>query len=314
MSTAVIGRFLDHLRGERRCSEHTLRAYAADLDDLTRFLVEREGPAPELATRADLRSYLAALHRRGLARATIGRRLAALRSFYRFLESGSEIEGDPAAHLYGPKSQRKLPLFLPESDAARLMEAPEASTAPGRRDRAMLEVLYGAGLRVSELVGISNGDLDLDAGAVRVTGKGARERLAPLGRSAVRALRAYLGCRADLLYPAWSSMAADLGGSGAPLFINRRGGRIGVRSVRRLVDRYSARALLGARGHPHRLRHSFATHMLARGAELHAVRELLGHASLATTQIYTHVTPERLRETLERAHPRGGAEEGEGAR
>ena len=312
MSGSAIARFLAHIEGERRCSPHTLRSYSTDLSDLERFLAERGIEDPAASTRSDLRAYLAALHRRGLARATVARRLAALRAFYRFLESEEEIGADPAAHLYGPKSRRDLPGFLTEPDAARLMEAPDASTPGGSRDRAILELLYGSGLRVSELVGLSNGDVDPGKGSVRVTGKGARQRLAPVGRVAAEAIGAYLAIRSLLLYPARAAMASELGRAEGPLFINRMGGRLTARSVRRLVDTYSKRTFLGARGHPHRLRHSFATHLLARGAELHAVRELLGHASLSTTQIYTHVTPDRLRETLERAHPRGGDSATEG--
>jgi integrase/recombinase XerC len=301
--------FLDYLRAERRYSPHTLRAYATDLEALTRFLQERRGAGDAAllcADRKDLRAYLASLQEAGLAPTTISRRLASMRSFYRYLLITGQLESDPAAHLIGPRSQRDLPHFWSEQEVARILTAAVDGTAAGRRDLAILEVLYGSGLRVSELAGLDNRDLDLIAGSVRVLGKGARERLVPLGRLAARATADYLAVRADLLYPAAAERRTLLDQASAPLFINRQGRRLSVRSVRRLVNRCGERIAPAGRAHPHRLRHSFATHLLARGAELHAVRALLGHATLSTTQVYTHVTPARLRSTLERAHPRGG--------
>lgn len=306
MSQALIDQFLAHLKSERHYSPHTLRAYSSDLRALASFLGQRGCSSMAEAKRKDLRSYVASLSHAGRARATVTRHLAALRAFYRFHEATGTINEDPAAHLFGPRAKKNLPQFWSEAETERLLTAPQAGTPTGLRDRAILETIYGAGLRVSELVALDNRDLDLPGGSLHVLGKGARERLAPIGAVAVAALERYLSARSELLYPARAGLATELGRARAPIFINRRGDRLSARSVHRIVATCSARSLHGAHGHPHRLRHSFATHLLARGAELHAVRELLGHASLSTTQVYTHVTPERLRQAVESAHPRAG--------
>ncbi len=311
MTAPLTAGFLEYLRAERRFSPHTLRAYSTDLNALAAFLEERRGEGESAlanAARKDLRAYLASLQEQGLAATTISRRLASMRSFYRYLVITGKIPADPAAHLFGPRSRRDLPHFWSEEEVSELLRVAVDGTPAGRRDLAILEILYGAGLRVSELVGLDNRDLDLIAGSVRVLGKGARERLVPLGRLAASAATDYLAVRADLLYPAVAQRAKFLDEATAALFINRSGGRLSARSVRRLVSRCGARLATAGRSHPHRLRHSFATHLLSRGAELHAVRALLGHATLSTTQVYTHVTPARLRSTLERAHPRGGGD------
>jgi integrase/recombinase XerC len=233
-----------------------------------------------------LRGFLVALNGKGLSRATVARYLAAARSYTRFLAREGILAKDPARALRAPSGRRPLPLHLGEQDVGRLVEAADAP-----RDRAILETLYGGGLRVSELVGLDRDDLDLRAGVARVRGKGRKERLAPLGTAAVRALRDYLDGRPAVADP-------------RPVFLNRHGSRLTVRSVHRLLGAAALRAGVDPRTTPHTLRHSFATHLLDRGADLREVQELLGHRNIATTQIYTHVSVERLKKVYDRAHPR----------
>lgn len=284
MKTAKwIDRFLDRLT--QSSSEHTVRAYRADLGELAAFLKEEELSLAAL-NRRHLRAFLARLKKRGLKASSIARRMAAIRSFFRFLVREGALKTDPSGALRTPRNQRPLPLHLGEDEVARLIDAAQTG-----RDRAILETLYGGGLRVSELVGLDRDDLDLRAGIARVRGKGRKERLAPLGGSAVRALQAWL------LEPR---------GDGDPraVFLNRRGTRLSSRSVARLLDTAVQEAGLDPRTSPHTLRHSFATHLLDRGADLREVQELLGHQNIATTQIYTHVSLERLKQVYESAHPR----------
>jgi tyrosine recombinase XerC len=288
----LAGRFLDHLARERNLSPQTLRAYDADLRDFHAFLTDR-GTSLLDVDASILRAYLGGLRRRGLARSTCARRVACLRGFYRQLVTWGELEGSPAASLRAPRKERNLPRFLEEEVAAEFVTAPaEVDSLAGLRDRAILETLYSTGARVAELCGLDRGDLDLDAGLARVTGKGSRERQVPLGRPAVAALRDYL------------ALAGGERDSAAPVFRNRSGGRLTTRSVRRVVERWRRRHGLPEDLTPHTLRHSFATHLLARGANLRDVQELLGHASISATQIYTHVTYERLQELYEAKHPR----------
>jgi integrase/recombinase XerC len=239
---------------------------------------------PAQVTHRFLRGFLVELNGRGLAKSSVARYVAAVRSFTRFLAREGAIESDPARALRSPSPRRPLPLHLGEDEVSRLIDA-----ATGERDRAILETLYGGGLRVSELVGLDRDDVR-DAVA-RVRGKGRKERLAPLGRAAAAAIDAYLAARPRPADP-------------RPLFLNAQGRRLSDRSVHRLLKACALRAGLDPRTKPHTLRHSFATHLLDRGADLREVQELLGHASIATTQIYTHVSMERLRKVYERAHPR----------
>ena len=295
---AAITRFLRYLLVERNASELTIKSYREDLMALAQYLTESYGrtPEPPEITALDLRGYVAALHEAGYARSSVARRLASLRSFFRFAQREGLVDGNPAKPLRNPRPERKLPHFLSTDEVGKLLEAPPADTPMGLRDRALLETMYSAGLRVSECVGINDGDLELDAGLVRVRGKGRRERLAPLGTFAVKALNRWLQVRQ--LSP------KEPRGPDAPVFVNRFGRRITTRSVARMLEKYLKQTGLDLRTTPHTLRHSFATHLLDRGADIRSVQELLGHKSLVTTQIYTHLSTAGLREAYQRAHPR----------
>jgi integrase/recombinase XerC len=300
----LIERFLEHLEHERGLSEHTLRAYRADLETFLAFLsAYLERPAGELeAGEVDLialRAHLAALAARGLGKRTQGRSVAALRAFFRWASRVGEVAVDPAARLRTPKAPRTLPRHLRPGEIEDLIEAPSGDGFAARRDRAILELLYATGLRVSELVSLDWLDIDLGDRLLRVVGKGSKERQVPFGRQAERALRAWRQAIEPLQAP--DPLDADA------VFRNQRGGRLTDRSVRRVLDRAMA-ATASARGtHPHAVRHSFATHLLERGADLRAIQELLGHSSLSTTQRYTHVDVDRLLSVYRDAHPRARA-------
>lgn len=287
-------RFLRYLKIERNCSELTVKSYGEDLAILIEYLEDVQGsiPRPGLIAPMDLRNYVAALHDAGYAKSSIARRLACLRSFFRFAQREGLCQSNPAKPLRNPRPDRKLPHFLSGREIGRLLLAPDASQSAGLRDRAILETLYSAGLRVSELVGINLDDLDLSDGLVRVRGKGRRERLSPLGSHAVQAVRR------------WIKVRQPDRRNGQVLFLNRFGSRLTTRSVARMLDKYLKQTGLDLRTSPHTLRHSFATHLLNRGADIRSVQELLGHKSLVTTQIYTHISTARLLKAYERAHPR----------
>jgi integrase/recombinase XerC len=291
---AGVERFLVHLEKGRGASPHTIRAYGTDLVLLLSFLQSKEVTSPEEVTPLHLRMWLADLTERGLSATTRARRLAAARALFKFLVREGTLASSPALGLRSPRRPRRLPHFLSKSEVGRLLEAPGEGDRYGVRDRAILETLYSTGCRISELTGLNEEDLDLRGGVVRIRGKGRKERLAALGRFAVGALSDYLPFR-----------RAAVASPGEPgVFLNRFGTRLSERSVARLLDKYIARAGLAARTSPHTLRHSFATHLLDAGADLRSVQELLGHKNLETTQIYTHVTVERMRKIYDRAHPR----------
>ena len=294
----AIARFLQFLRVERNASELTIKSYREDLQALLTYLETQHGTCPEPGTLTvlDLRGYASSLHEAEYAKSTIARRLASLRSFFRFGMREGWASHNPAKPLRNPRKSRNLPHFLSHDEVGRLLVAPRGADPAALRDRAILEVLYSAGLRVSELVGINDSDLDLAHGVVRVRGKGRRERLAPLGSHAVRALSAWLPVRR--LHPQVARQAER------PVFVNKFGARLTTRSVARMLDKYIAESGLDGRTSPHTLRHSFATHLLDRGADIRSVQELLGHKSLLTTQIYTHVSTANLKAVYERAHPR----------
>jgi integrase/recombinase XerC len=286
---AAVGSFLEHLSVERGASAHTLRSYTADLTEFSRFLAD-EGIAglPAADTRA-VRAYLAGLHRRRLSKATIARKLAAVRSCFRFLARRGRLESNPARGVRSPRLGRRLPAFLSLDEARDSLDAGPGPDASGARDHALIEVLYGTGLRVAEGCGLDLDDLDEGRRTVRVVGKGDKERVVPIGERALEALDAYLALR---------------GRRRGALFLNRRGGRLTARSAHRIVRAWARRAGLDQRVTPHTLRHSFATHMLSAGADLRLIQELLGHSRLSTTQRYTHVSPEHLMKVYDRAHPR----------
>ncbi len=296
---SAIARFLQYLRVERNASDLTVKSYREDLTALVDYLAESRGGrscTPGAVSVLDLRGYVATLHEAGYAKSTIARRLASMRSFFRFGQREGWTDTNPAKPLRNPRKDRSLPHFLSAEEIGRLLEAPPADEPMGLRDRAILETMYSAGLRVSELVGLSQGDLDLQSGVVRVRGKGRRERLAPIGSYASRALGKWLRVR--------KLSATEPTGAEAPVFTNKFGRRLTTRSVGRMLEKYLRETGLDTRTTPHSLRHSFATHLLDRGADIRSVQELLGHKSLVTTQIYTHVSTAGLREVYERAHPR----------
>jgi integrase/recombinase XerC len=293
-----IARFLQHMHVERAASPHTLKGYREDLETFLQYFREADDSCPDPAelTAVELRGYLAALHEAGYAKTSIARKLASLRSFYRFGQREAWIDHNPAKALRNPRKTRKLPHFLTTTEVGKLLAAPPSDQPPGLRDRAILETLYSAGLRVSELVGLCDGDLDFEQGIMRVRGKGRKERIAPLGSYATRALGRWLKVR--------KLSAKEPTGREAPVFINRFGSRLTARSVGRMLEKHLQHAGLDDRTSPHTLRHSFATHLLDRGADIRSVQELLGHKSLETTQIYTHLSTSNLRAAYEKAHPR----------
>jgi integrase/recombinase XerC len=295
---AAVSRFLKYLRVERNASELTTKSYREDLEALVEYLTDLQGrmPAPQDVTTVDLRGYIAALHEAAYAKTTIARRLASMRSFFRFGQREGWTKGNPAKPLRNPRKSRSLPHFLSSEDILKLLGAPPVAETLGLRDRAILETLYSAGLRVSELAGLNDGDLDLPGGALRVRGKGRRERVAPVGSYAIAALEDWRAARK--LSP------KEKQGPQAPVFVNKFGRRLTTRSVGRLLEKYLKITGLDRRTTPHTLRHSFATHLLDAGADIRSVQELLGHKSLVTTQIYTHVSTAGLRAAYERAHPR----------
>jgi integrase/recombinase XerD len=302
------GRYLDHLAVERGLSEHTLAAYRRDLRRYVAFLERRGVTDPADVDESTIRSYVASVSasthgddERPYRATSVARMLSSVRSFHRFLLRDGVATRDPAIGVAQPKLPRQLPHPLSVDDTRRLLEAPDPATPAGLRDRAILELLYGAGLRISELTGLDVDDLDLEEGAVRVLGKGGKEREVPLGRFAREAVDAYLTRGRPALAAATSRGA---------LFLNTRGGRLTRQSGNRLLETHVRTAGIESRVTPHSLRHSFATHLLEGGADVRVVQELLGHASVATTQIYTLVTEEHLREVYYTSHPRarrGGA-------
>ncbi|MGD9853498.1 MAG: tyrosine recombinase XerC [Planctomycetaceae bacterium] len=296
MQTAIPA-FLRFLRIERNSSEQTIKAYHDDFESLREYFSDRIGqvPRPSGVTIDMLRGYVTYLHDCQYARTTIARRLACLRSFFRYCCREGITETNPAKALRTPRVGRKLPHFLTTEQVARLLEAPPANEPLGLRDRAILETLYSAGLRVAELVGLRVQDWDRDANILRVLGKGKKERIAPVGKYAVKALDRWMEVRA----PDPDAPAAHRDA----LFLNKFGRRLTTRSIGRLLEKHLQRTGLDMITSPHTLRHSFATHLLDGGADLRSVQELLGHKSLTTTQIYTHVSTRRLRETYEHAHP-----------
>jgi tyrosine recombinase XerC len=318
----IIRRFLDYLDSERNFSAHTVRSYAADLYQFCMFLgitdraaetktqdaaeltAERlplldKVPVKELVARllsvspTVIRAYLAMMRNTNYAKSTVARKLAALRSFYKYLVRVGQVEASPVSVIRTPRQDRRLPKYLDVGQMEAILAAPDVGTLFGARDRAILETIYSAGLRIGELVSLNVEDLDEFAEAIRVRGKGRKERIVPLGSKAIDALRCYLEKRA----------AVGPRQARGALFMNKCGRRLSARSIRRALDRYAKMADIGIHVSPHALRHSFATHMLNAGADLRSVQEMLGHISLSTTQIYTHLTTKRIKEVYDRTHP-----------
>jgi integrase/recombinase XerC len=303
-----IGMFISYLRDQKGYSKHTLRNYLIDLKQFSEFLVKREA-LPQDDEKLDLdieaidalaiREYLGSLFGR-FERTTIARKLSAVRSFFIFLEKKGAIRANPAGDVATPKLEKYIPVYLPVDDVFRLLERPDRKKPLGLRDLAILEVLYSCGIRVSELEALDVSSIDFEGRLVTVIGKGNRERIVPIGRIALKAVRDYL-----------EATRGFRKGDGydfrdAPLFINFRGGRLSGRSIARIIKRYATESGLNPEISPHSMRHTFATHLLDGGADLRSVQELLGHASLSTTQRYTHVSLDRLMEVYDKAHPRSG--------
>ena len=332
-NSVVIQEFLSYLKFEKRFSEHTAKCYGADLRQFGEFLIWRDeeraptaevispaqqegGSATAVATRANIkldqlilsaptdtiRAYLAFLNEKQYSKATIARKLATLRSFYKFLVKRNQLTSNPVTPVRTPKQEKKLPRFLEYEQVKSLLETPPMDSWLGARDRAILETLYSTGIRVSELVALNMDDIDFLGEVVHIRGKGKKERISPISSSALQTIQHYLEFRNKR---AQSNSNFD----SKVLFVNKHGGRLSTRSVRRKMDKYLKMAGLDPTISPHTLRHSFATHMLNNGADLRSVQELLGHQSLSTTQIYTHVTTRRLKEVYQNAHPRDAEQE-----
>ena len=295
-------RYLEHLRVVRNASEHSLRAVDADLRDLLRFLADEGRGVPiERVDPLLARAYVADLAGRVSTR-TVARKLSTLRSFYRWLMR-EEIRDDSPMHaIANPRQGRPLPETVPVDVMMRLLDGPPGTTPAAHRDQSLLEVLYAAGLRVSELVGLNLNDVDLREGWLRVEGKGRKVRTVPIHQRCVDSLERYFSRRGELLAKAKSAPPAT-----DAVFLNQRGGRLSARSVRRILDREVLRCATGLHIHPHMVRHAFATHILEGGVDVRHVQELLGHASISTTQIYTHLGIDRLLRVYDDAHPRANA-------
>ena len=291
----LVGRFAAHLQAEKGLAPLTVRNYRTDIRPLQDYMLDSGIAELKALTRGELRSYLAWLHQLGYARASIARKLSVLRTFLGWLTREGAIDQEPLPRRGVMKVESRLPRFLSQQEAAKLLQAPEASQWLGLRDRALLELIYGAGLRVSEAAGLDIGDVDMSTGELRVTGKGSKQRVTLVGKQGIGALSLYL--REER--PKLSNRS-----SGNALILNRYGSRLSQRSIQDKVRRYASKVGLGSEVHTHTLRHSFATHLLEGGADLRVVQELLGHASPATTQIYTHVTNSQARRVYMAAHPR----------
>lgn len=279
-------KFIAYLEIERNYSPHTILNYRGDIEEFLKFLDKTPLKSADYLT---LRRYLARLRENNYRPRTMARKLSSLRSYFKFLQREGMINENPAALVMSPKLDKVLPKFLSEGEVVKFLEAPSIKDVSGRRDRAILETLYSTGIRVSELVGLNVDHVDLIGNIAKVAGKGKKERLVPIGDKALDAIRDYLENRKQ---------------RSPALFLNRAGGRLTDRSIRNIVNKHIKAASLNQNISPHVLRHSFATHLLNRGADLRSVQELLGHVNLSTTQIYTHVTMDRLREVYNRAHPR----------
>lgn len=290
---AALQRFLEHLANERRYSPHTRNAYRRDLAVLRDYCRRNRIRDWSRLSSAHVRAFAAERHRGGLSGRSVQRILSSVRSFYRYLLREGAVEANPALAVPAPKVPRRLPQTLDADQLARLLEIPPSDPL-AIRDRALMELLYSSGLRLAELVALDRGDIDLDDATVRVTGKGAKTRIVPVGRQARAALRAWLEVRGRIARPA----------AGDALFLGRAGRRLGGRAVQQRLLVRARRAGLDDRVHPHRLRHSFASHLLESSGDLRAVQELLGHADIRTTQIYTHVDFQHLAQVYDAAHPR----------
>ena len=301
MVEELFQKYIKHLQVERGISAYTVRNYSTDIQGFLDFLGTNGVTSLSKVDRAMMRRYLGWLQEQGIARGSISRKLSALRSFYRYLMRENLVTSEPLTSLSAPKLEQRLPTFLSTDEVVRLVESPDTSTPKGVRDRAILELLYAAGLRLSEIVSLNVNDVDFNSRQVRAWGKGSKERIVLMGKPAAEALRRYVKYARPKLEGKKRTQA---------LFLNRFGDRIARRRIEYIIEKSARQAGLDMRVHTHMLRHTFATHLLDGGADLRAVQELLGHARLATTQVYTHVSQNQIRRTYLNAHPRSGKREG----
>lgn len=285
-----IDKFINYLKVERNASEHTITNYKTDFEMFRAFLGDRD---IETVDHLALRRFLAEMRSKNYSKRTVARHLASLRSLFRFLFREGLIKKNPITAISTPKLDKKLPVFLDTEKVKKLLECPSGEDVFGMRDRALMETLYSTGIRVSELVGLDADDVDFISGIVKVFGKGSKERIVPIGEPALNAIRKYMQKRGE-------EKVRDKDA----VFLNKSGRRLSDRSVRSVINKYIRTCSIVEKISPHSLRHSFATHLLDRGADLRSVQELLGHMNLSTTQIYTHVTMERLKSVYDKAHPR----------
>ncbi len=302
--TGWIQEYLDYLSYEKQASPHTVRSYTSDLMQFHSHLTTdtkgkpRQEPPLDQIDNLTIREFLGFLYRTGNKKSSVARKLATLRSFLKYVSSKGVVHGNAAALVASPRQEKRLPDYLMVDVVERLIESPDTASPLGKRDRAILELLYASGLRVGELVALELQDLNMEEQILRVLGKGRKERLVPFGGAAHTALEDYLGVRIEL------ATRRDPARSGSAVFLNFRGGRLSSRSVAKIVARYANQLIERSGAHPHTLRHTFATHMLNAGADLRVIQELLGHQSLSTTQKYTHVSTEQLLRVHEACHPR----------
>jgi len=295
-----IAEFLNYLKVEKDASSHTIKNYRSDLLQFVEFLTEKDSSILDRINDIDhitIRNFLAGIKGKNYSRSTLIRKIASIRSFFRYLLRETHVKANPAAGMILPKKGRHLPEFLDLSEMNKLLESPDVSKLTGLRDRVLMEVLYSSGIRVSELVNLNESSVDLIGEVVKVRGKGKKERMVPLGSTAVKYLTEYLEQRKSGDYKGRKP-------NFLAVFLNKYGQRITDRSVRRIINKYIEEAAIGHKISPHVLRHTFATHMLDAGADLRSVQELLGHASLSTTQIYTHITADKMKKVYNKAHPR----------
>jgi integrase/recombinase XerD len=291
----LVEEYLSYLRVERGLARNTLEAYGRDLRAYVQFLSEHKLSSFLETSKETVRAYLEQLYRLGRATSTISRNLAAIKSFYQFMVREGYLPHDPTEHLQSPKVEKRLPHVLTLAEVESLLNQPKLNDPASLRDKAMLEVLYATGIRVSELVSLNTNDVNLEAGYLRCLGKGSKERIVPLGSVAIRALEQYIQTARLQLGKAAHEDA---------LFVNQHGRRLTRQGFWKIIKRYAKEAKIDENITPHTLRHSFATHLLENGADLRSVQEMLGHADISTTQIYTHVTRNRLKEVYQKAHPR----------
>lgn len=293
--------FLQYLRTQRNYSPHTIAAYEDDLRQFSGFLQRHFADRPYSIDEIDhvtVRLFLGDCLEEGFGKRSVARKLACVKSFFKFLYRTKALDRNPAGNVGAPKLEKRLPQYLDEESVMELMKQPDVTTTMGKRDAAILELFYSTGIRLSELINLRLGSIDFRAGTLRVTGKGSKDRIVPFGRPANTALRRYLECRSDLVSKASADDIADT------VFLTRRGKRLSPKGVNVLMNEYIGRVSEIDKKSPHVLRHTFATHLLNRGADLRAVKELLGHESLSTTQVYTHVSVDRLKKVYSQAHPK----------